>query len=292
MNHEQRVTREEAFNADLDRLKGVYATSLIDNVVANADFLLGLHDRWNIAMQAVGEHFGIDDTQDTPLALEQVTYDRLLSHERAQGRGTVLGFAGPGAAGKGTLAEQLGYPRVINTTTRLPRAYEVDGVHYHFLDEATFRQSEARGDFATVTDRPGRGLYATAKKDLALATSSQSGAAIIEENPATLTRLGEAIRTSLPDTNFVLTYILPPDPVQLNLALRLAGRCLVAGEDYRRAVESTLGQRQIDEFLSVREAENAGVPVLFVVNDSIERATGVIQSVVKATTSSQGSDQS
>ena len=54
---------------------------------------------------------------------------------------TVL--AGPSAVGKGTVSAdvQQRYPQVwvsTSVTTRPPRPGEVDGVHYHFVDDATF----------------------------------------------------------------------------------------------------------------------------------------------------------
>ena len=52
-------------------------------------------------------------------------------------------LAGPSAVGKGTVAAQVRaeHPEVwlsVSATTRPPRPGEVDGVHYHFVDDATF----------------------------------------------------------------------------------------------------------------------------------------------------------
>ncbi|WP_198412403.1 guanylate kinase [Nocardioides mangrovicus] len=62
---------------------------------------------------------------------------------------TVL--AGPTAVGKGTLAAYVRehHPEVwisVSVTTRAPRPGEVDGVHYHFVDDATFDQMVADGE--------------------------------------------------------------------------------------------------------------------------------------------------
>ena len=61
-----------------------------------------------------------------------------MSH---RSRLTVL--AGPTAVGKGTLAAWVRehHPEVwvsVSATTRRPRPGEVDGVHYHFVDDAEF----------------------------------------------------------------------------------------------------------------------------------------------------------
>ena len=52
-------------------------------------------------------------------------------------------MAGPTAVGKGTVAAAVrtDHPEVflsISATTRKPRPGEVDGVHYHFVDDAEF----------------------------------------------------------------------------------------------------------------------------------------------------------
>ena len=61
---------------------------------------------------------------------------------------TVL--AGPSAVGKGTVSAdvQRRYPQVwvsTSVTTRPPRPGEVDGQHYHFVDDATFDAMIAGG---------------------------------------------------------------------------------------------------------------------------------------------------
>lgn len=61
--------------------------------------------------------------------------------ERKPSRLIVL--AGPTAVGKGTVAAAVraGHPDVwisVSATTRKPRPGEVDGVHYHFVDDAEF----------------------------------------------------------------------------------------------------------------------------------------------------------
>lgn len=60
-------------------------------------------------------------------------------------------LAGPTAVGKGTVATAVRerHPEVwlsVSATTRAPRPGEVDGVHYHFVDDATFDAMIADGD--------------------------------------------------------------------------------------------------------------------------------------------------
>lgn len=61
-------------------------------------------------------------------------------------------IAGPAGSGKSTLCDRLveerpEFSRVVTTTTRSPRAGEINGVHYHFFSPAEFRAKIARGEF-------------------------------------------------------------------------------------------------------------------------------------------------
>jgi guanylate kinase len=64
----------------------------------------------------------------------------------------LLVLAGPAGSGKSTLCERLveagkGFSRVITTTTRNPRAGEINGVDYHFFSPAEFDAKIAAGEF-------------------------------------------------------------------------------------------------------------------------------------------------
>ncbi|MEM1429225.1 MAG: guanylate kinase [Pseudomonadota bacterium] len=68
-------------------------------------------------------------------------------HDR---RGLLIILSSPSGAGKSTLARRLMTWDVtltfsVSATTRTPRDGEVDGTHYHFLSEPTFKQMVARG---------------------------------------------------------------------------------------------------------------------------------------------------
>lgn len=69
--------------------------------------------------------------------------------EQPPSRLTVL--AGPSAVGKGTVSADVRarYPEIwisVSVTTRRPRPDEVDGVHYRFVDDATFDAMIAGGE--------------------------------------------------------------------------------------------------------------------------------------------------
>lgn len=64
----------------------------------------------------------------------------------------LLVIAGPAGSGKSTLCDRLvtempEFARVITTTTRPPRAGEINGQHYHFFTPAEFRARVEQDDF-------------------------------------------------------------------------------------------------------------------------------------------------
>ncbi|MBV7409926.1 guanylate kinase [Maritimibacter sp. DP1N21-5] len=65
-------------------------------------------------------------------------------------RGLLIILSSPSGAGKSTLAKKLmGWdPSLtfsVSATTRKPREGEIDGTHYHFMDEAAFRDMVKNG---------------------------------------------------------------------------------------------------------------------------------------------------
>jgi guanylate kinase len=69
-----------------------------------------------------------------------------------EARGILFVISSPSGGGKGTLVRRvlpvvprLGYS--VSWTTRAPRADEVHGVHYHFVNNEEFDAARARGEF-------------------------------------------------------------------------------------------------------------------------------------------------
>ena len=82
----------------------------------------------------------------------------------AGSRLTVL--AGPTAVGKGTVAGDIRarYPLIwlsVSATTRAPRPGEVEGVHYHFVDEVEFQRMIDDGELLEWAQVHGRNRYGT-----------------------------------------------------------------------------------------------------------------------------------
>jgi len=66
--------------------------------------------------------------------------------------GCLFVLAAPSGGGKTSLVRELlmrepGIRLSVSYTTRAPRPGEQDGVHYHFVDEATFMALKAQGEF-------------------------------------------------------------------------------------------------------------------------------------------------
>lgn len=80
-----------------------------------------------------------------------------------------LAIAGPTGSGKGTIAHYLtqseNYSPIVSDTTRAPRkhndGYEVNGVHYWFIDETTAAQKLADGAYIEAKWVHGTTLYGT-----------------------------------------------------------------------------------------------------------------------------------
>jgi guanylate kinase len=67
-------------------------------------------------------------------------------------KGLLVVLSAPSGAGKSTIIQRVmaAEPTAafsVSHTTRAPRAGEVDGVHYHFVDEAEFARIERAGGF-------------------------------------------------------------------------------------------------------------------------------------------------
>ncbi|HUR60353.1 MAG TPA: guanylate kinase [Opitutaceae bacterium] len=94
-----------------------------------------------------------------------------MSHSAAP---VLLVIAGPAGSGKSTLCDRLvherpDFSRVVTTTTRAPRAGEIDGTHYHFFSPQEFRARIDRGEFlewALVHGEHEDRLYGTLKSSV------------------------------------------------------------------------------------------------------------------------------
>jgi guanylate kinase len=126
--------------------------------------------------------------------------------ERSPSRLVVL--AGPTAVGKGTVAARVRerHPEVwisVSATTRRPRPGEIDGVHYHFVDDARFDEMIEGGEFLEWAVIHGAARYGTPRQPVldAVAAGRQ---ALLEID----LQGARQIRDTMPGALFV--FLKPP----------------------------------------------------------------------------------
>lgn len=126
----------------------------------------------------------------------------------AQSPGRLTVLAGPTAVGKGTIAAYVRthFPQVwlsVSMTTRRPRPGEVDGVHYHFVDDAEFERLAAAGQFLEHAVVHGRARYGTPRGPVERALSA-GRLALLEID----LQGARQVRLTMPEALFV--FLSPP----------------------------------------------------------------------------------
>jgi len=169
---------------------------------------------------------------------------------------TVL--AGPTAVGKGTVSADIRarYPEVwlsVSTTTRPPRPGEVEGVHYHFVDDATFDRMIAEDAFLEWALVHGRNRYGTPRQPV-LDHLAAGQPALLEID----LQGARQVRETMSGARFV--FLAPPSWEEL--VRRLVGRG-TEGPDER---ERRLATARV-ELAAESEFDHV------IVNDEVSRAT-------------------
>ncbi|GGB94299.1 guanylate kinase [Cellulomonas carbonis] len=176
---------------------------------------------------------------------------------------TVL--AGPTAVGKGTVSADVRarYPEVwlsVSATTRPPRPGEVDGVHYLFVDDATFDRMVAEGEFLEWAVVHGRNRYGTPRA--AVVERLRAGEPALLEIDLAGAR---QVRAAMPEARFV--FLAPPSWDEL--VRRLVGR-------------GTEDEEERERRLATARVELAAEPEFdhTIVNDDVRRATDELVTVM------------
>lgn len=180
---------------------------------------------------------------------------------------TVL--AGPTAVGKGTVAAYVRehHPQVwvsVSATTRRPRPGEVDGIHYHFVDDAEFDRMADEGELLEWAVVHGRAKYGTPRGpvDDALAAGRP---ALLEID----LQGARQVRESMPEALFV--FLAPPTWDEL--VRRLVGRGTEGAEER----EARLATARVE----LASASEFDVTVL---NDDVRRAAEELVSLMRTPT--------
>lgn len=181
-------------------------------------------------------------------------------------RRLLIVVSAPSGAGKTSLCEwAVGHvpslAHSVSHTTRAPRPHEVDGRHYHFVDETRFRGMAAQGEFAEWAEVHGH-LYGTAHAELAR-HQAQGNDVILDID----TQGAALLRGRYPEA--VSVFIVPPSWEALESRLRQ--RHSDAEADIQRRL-----QRARDE---VKESSQYQYVV---VNDEFPRAAEGLRAIILA----------
>ena len=182
--------------------------------------------------------------------------------------GNLFIVSAPSGAGKSSLvsaalAEDLRLALSVSFTTRPPRAGEVNGREYHFVDSETFDSMLARGEFLESAEVHGN-RYGTSRKWIAEARAK--GLDILLEIDW---QGAQQVRKVFPDV--VSIFILPPPPVLKELERRLRGR----GQDPEEAIQRRLRDAR-EEISHVAEFDYV------IINKEFEEARRDLTAVVRA----------
>jgi len=182
--------------------------------------------------------------------------------------GNLFIVSAPSGAGKSSLvsaalAEDKGLALSVSYTTRPPRAGEVNGREYRFVDRKTFDSMLERGEFLESAEVHGN-RYGTSQKWIAEARAK--GLDILLEIDW---QGAQQVRKAFPDA--VSIFILPPPPVLKELERRLRGR----GQDTEEAIERRLRDAR-EEISHVAEFDYV------IINKEFEEARRDLTAVVRA----------
>lgn len=172
--------------------------------------------------------------------------------------GDVTVISGPTAVGKGTVVAVLRarYPQVwvsVSVTTRPPRPGEVDGVHYHFVDDEQFDELVANDGLLEWALVHGQARYGTPAAPVAAAVAA--GQTVILELDLQGAR---QVRGKLPGARFV--FIAPPHWNALKERLLARGTESEA-EMERRLVTAKAELAAADEFDDIIVNDDLGTAV-------------------------------
>ena len=181
-------------------------------------------------------------------------------------RGMLLAVAAPSGAGKTTLCvrmtelfDDLRY--AISYTTRKPREGEVDGEHYHFVDQQRFKEMISQSAFLEWAEVHSN-FYGTPKGEVD-AMRDRGTDVLLDldvQGVETIRSLG---------TDAVFCLILPPSFEVLRERLTTRGKDAVEEVDRRMTI-------------AVKEIARIDLFDYVIVNDDLDEATRALESIIRA----------
>lgn len=183
-----------------------------------------------------------------------------------QKRGSLFVISAPSGAGKTTLCQKLikivpDLKFSVSYTTRKPRAGEIDGVHYSFVDEDEFRAMIEEGEFVEWAQVHGN-FYGTSKRRIE--NMVNEGFDVILDIDV---QGGRQIKEHFPDS--ILIFVLPPSMDELKK--RLTGRM---SDD-----EDMIKKRLKNAIAEIREYKNYDYVII---NDTLDDALEDMAAIIIA----------
>ena len=192
-----------------------------------------------------------------------------MSAQNNQRRGLLIILSSPSGAGKSTLARRLmdWDPTLsfsVSATTRAPREGEVDGQHYHFVDESKFKDMVIQGEMLEHAHVFGN-FYGSPSEPVRKAI--ETGRDVLFD----VDWQGEVqIRNSSLASHSLSIFILPPSIKELRA--RLEGR----GQDDPATIAKRM-QKSWDEI------SHWGSYDYVLINDDLEETAQKLITIVNAT---------
>ena len=181
-------------------------------------------------------------------------------------KGFLLIISGPSGAGKGTIAKRLfgkldSVVLSISCTTRPPRAGEVDGEHYFFLDEGEFIKRVEASDFLECAKVHEKWLYGT-PQDFVQENIDAGRVVILEID---VQGFREVMDT---DVDNVSVFITPTKPEELERRIK---------------ARAPMSEEELERRMRVADKEYEYIPLFdyFVINDDLDDAVANITGIIR-----------
>jgi guanylate kinase len=150
----------------------------------------------------------------------------------------------------------------VSMTTRKPRPREIDGVHYHFVDDQKFDQMAETGEFLEWAVVHGRARYGTPRQPV-LEALAAGRKALLEID----LQGARQVRQQMPEALFV--FLAPPSWEEL--VRRLVGRGTESAQERRVRLKTARQELAAQQEFDVT-----------IVNDNVQRASKELVSLMSA----------